>query len=175
MGGRGINVRILYDEVRPGTDGLDPKNVLIFGTGPVTGTPVASGRLNITAMSPLTNILGDSNAGSHFSPEVKFAGFDQIIISGKPDKPVYLFIEDGKAEIRDAKHLWNKTTFETEELLKTELNDNKIVEISCLANLKNLEVLNLDSNQIETISGLEKLENLKGLNLAFNKIKKISL
>ena len=66
LGGRGINVRMLYDEVKPGTDGLDPMNVLIFGTGSLTGTAVASGRLNITTMSPLTQILGDSNAGRAF-------------------------------------------------------------------------------------------------------------
>ena len=89
VGGRGINVRILYNEVKPGTDAFDPKNRLIFGTGPLTRTLIASGKLNITAMSPIT-ILGDSNAGSHFSPELKFAGYDHILFMGRADKPVYL-------------------------------------------------------------------------------------
>lgn len=131
LGGRGINVRILYNEVKPGTDGLAPENVLIFGTGPLTGTPVASGRLNITAMSPLTNILGDSNAGSYFSPELKFAGYDHIVFTGKADKPVYLWIDDDKVELRDAQHLWGKMTDVTQEMLKKELGDRRI-QITCI-------------------------------------------
>jgi len=131
IGGRGINVRILYDEVKPGTGGLDPENVLIFGTGPLTGIPVASGRLNITAMSPLTNILGDSNAGSHFSPELKFAGYDHIVFTGKADKPVYLWIDDDTVELRDAQHLWGKMTDLTQEMLMDELGDSRI-QIACI-------------------------------------------
>src|SRR3990170_1925068 len=91
IGGRGINVRILYDEGAAGTGALSPENVLIFGTGPLTGAPLPAGRLHITGMSPQTNILGDSNAGSHFSSELKFAGYDHIIFKGKADKPVYLW------------------------------------------------------------------------------------
>ncbi|MFC2045398.1 aldehyde ferredoxin oxidoreductase family protein [Chloroflexota bacterium] len=131
LGGRGINVRILYDEVKPGTDGLDPNNVLIFGTGPLTGTSVASGRLNITAMSPLTKILGDSNAGSHFSPELKFSGYDHIVFTGKAEKPVYLWINDDIVELRDAQHLWGKMTDETQEILKADLGDPTI-QIACI-------------------------------------------
>jgi len=131
IGGRGINSRILYDEVKPGTDGLDPKNVLIFGTGPITGLPVASGRLTITAVSPLNNLLGDANGGSHFSPELKFAGYDHIVFTGKAAEPVYLWIENDKVELRDAKHLWGKLTDETQEMIKEELSD-PMVQISCI-------------------------------------------
>lgn len=131
LGGRGINARILYNEVRPGTNGLDPKNVLIFGTGPLTGTPLASGRLNITAMSPLTNILGDSNGGSHFSPELKFAGYDHVVFTGKADKPAYLWIDDDRVELKDAQHLWGKMTDLTQEALKEELGDPRI-QIACI-------------------------------------------
>jgi len=131
IGGRGINVRMLYKEVKPGTDGLAPENVLIFGAGPLTGIPVASGRLNITAMSPLTNILGDSNGGSHFSPELKFAGYDHIVFTGKADKPVYLWIDDDRVELRDAQHVWGKMTDLTQEMLKEELGDSRI-QVACI-------------------------------------------
>ena len=131
IGGRGINSRILYDEVKPGTDGLDAKNVLIFGTGPITGLPVASGRLTITAVSPLNNLLGDANGGSHFSPELKFAGYDHIVFTGKAAEPVYLSIENDKVELREAKHLWGKLTDETQEMIKAELGDSR-VQVSCI-------------------------------------------
>jgi aldehyde:ferredoxin oxidoreductase len=131
LGGRGINVRILYDEIKPGTDGLAPENILLFGTGPLTGTPVASGRLNITAMSPLTGILGDSNAGSHFAPELKYAGYDHIIFTGKADKPVYLWIDNDNVELRDAQHLWGKMSTETQNAIKKELGDSRI-QVTCI-------------------------------------------
>ncbi len=131
LGGRGINVRILYDEIKPGTDAFDPENILIFGTGPLTGTMVASGRLNITAISPVTNILGDSNAGSHFSPELKFAGYDHIVFTGKAKKPVYLWIDDDRIELRDAQHLWGKLSDETQKMIREELGDPGI-QITCI-------------------------------------------
>lgn len=126
VGGRGINARLLYSEVRPGTDGFAPENKLIFGTGPLTGTMVASGRINISAVSPLTGILGDSNAGSHFSPMLKYAGYDHVVISGKADHPVYLWIDDDTVEIRDARHLWGKMTDATREAIKNEVGDPRV-------------------------------------------------
>jgi aldehyde:ferredoxin oxidoreductase len=131
IGGRGINVRMLYDEVKAGTDGLAPENALIFGTGPLTGTMLASGRTNVTAMSPLTRILGDCNGGSNFSPEVKFAGYDHILFTGKADKPVYLWIENDRVELKDARHLWGKATDETQGIIKGEKGDPEI-QIACI-------------------------------------------
>lgn len=131
IGGRGLNVRILYDEVAAGTEALSPENVLIFGSGPLTGAPLPAGRLHISAMSPQTNILGDSNAGSHFSSELKFAGYDHIIFKGKADKPAYLWIDDERVELRDARHLWGKLTDETQEAIKAELGDPNL-EIACI-------------------------------------------
>ena len=131
LGGRGINVRLLYDEVKPGTIGLDPDNVLIFGTGPITGTMTASGRLTITAICPETNMLGDTNGGSHFSPEVKYAGYDHIVVTGKSEEPVYVWINNDDVEIRDARHLWGKMTDETQEILKKELGDRH-VQVTCI-------------------------------------------
>lgn len=131
IGGRGINSKILYDETGPKTDPLGPENRLIIGTGPVTGTLVpTSARFTITAKSPLTGILGDSNAGGFFGPELKYAGFDCIVVQGRSEKPVYLWIDDGKAELRDAGHLWGRNTHETERMLREEIGESKISILS---------------------------------------------
>lgn len=131
IGGRGINVRMLYDSVKPGTEPFSSDNVLIFGTGPLTGTALASGRLNITAVSAMNFMLGDANAGSHFSPELKYAGYDHVVFTGKSDRPVYLWIDDDTVELRDAKHLWGKLTDETNEMIKKETGDSRI-QVSCI-------------------------------------------
>jgi len=127
IGGRAISSWILLNELEPNIKWSDPENYLIFGAGALVGTIVpATCRTNIDTINVFNNGKGSSNFGGHFSPQLKFAGFDQIVITGKSDKPIYLFINDGKAEIRDANHLWGKNTFETEQTLKSELNDNKI-------------------------------------------------
>jgi len=131
IGGRGLNSRVLYDEVNRDVDPLDAENVLIFGVGPLNGTTSpSSGRWTVTAKSPLTNILGDANAGGQFGAELKYAGFDQIIVKGRAEKPVYLLVHDGSAEIRDARHLWGKTTWETEEIIKKEIGGD--VKVACI-------------------------------------------
>ena len=127
IGGRGINSRLLYNEVAPGIDPLGPENSLFFGTSPLTGTGLlTSGRVHVTAKSPLTGILGDSNAGGHFGPELKWAGYDHVIIEGAADSPVYLWIDDDQVEIRDATHLWGKTVSETYAILFKELGDSRV-------------------------------------------------
>jgi len=132
IGGRGLNSMILYDEVEPGTDAFDPDNPLIFGVGPLNGTmSPSSSRWTVTAKSPLTGILGDSNAGSRFGPEMKYAGFDQIIIKGKAKKPVYIWVDDDGVEIKDAGHLWSKTTDMTTDVIRKELGDRE-VQIACI-------------------------------------------
>jgi aldehyde:ferredoxin oxidoreductase len=131
VGGRGINVRILYDEVEVGLDAFDPENRLIFGTGPLTGTMLPSGRINITSKSPMTGILGNANGGSHFSPELKYAGYDHIVFTGKADRPVYLWIDDSKVELRDAGHLWGKTIDVAKRMILDDLRDPRI-EIACI-------------------------------------------
>lgn len=132
IGGRGINMKRLYEDVPPGVDPLSPENVLYFGVGPLTGTLFpGSGRLNISAKSPLTGILGDSNAGGFFGPELKFAGFDQLIIEGKAPGPSYLYVQDGKAEIRDARHLQGLDVFATQEQILKELRDSR-VQVACI-------------------------------------------
>ena len=129
IGGRGFNVRRLFDEVAAGTDGLSPDNKLIFGVGPLTGTLFPGSRFNVSAMSPQTGILGDSNAGGFFGPELKFAGYDQVIIEGRSREPVYLYINNDassdRVELRPAGHLWGKDVWETTEAVLEELGDSR--------------------------------------------------
>ena len=132
LGGRGLNMQALYDQVPPQVDPLGPDNKLFIGVGPLTGTLFpGSARVNFSAKSPQTGILGDSNAGGFFGPELKFAGFDQVVIKGKAEKPVYLYIKDGKAELRDAQHLWGKDVFATQETILEELADSR-VQVACI-------------------------------------------
>jgi aldehyde:ferredoxin oxidoreductase len=127
VGGRGINSRILFEETAPHTDPYSPANVLIFGSGPLSGTNAPSpARFNVTAKSPLTGIMGDSNAGGYFGPAMKRAGIDHIVISGAAAEPVYLWIDDGKSELRSARHLWGKNIRETEAMIKQELGDKRV-------------------------------------------------
>jgi aldehyde:ferredoxin oxidoreductase len=127
LGGRGFNSKRLYDEVETGTDPLGAENKLMFSTGPLVGTmfPTAS-RFNVSAKSPLTGILGDSNAGGHFASELKFAGYDQVVLQGKSSKPIYIFIKDRDVEFRDSSHLLGKDVYETDEIIKTDLSDRKV-------------------------------------------------
>ncbi len=127
IGGRGLNIRRLYDEVPPDVDPLSEENKLFIGVGPLTGTlfPGAA-RVNFTAKSPQTNILGDSNTGGFFGPELKFAGFDQVIIEGKAKELSYIYIKDGKAEIKSASHLKGMDVFETQDKIIEELQDKRI-------------------------------------------------
>lgn len=127
LGGRGFNSKRLYDEVTNDVDPLSPQNKLIFATGPLVGTAFPLGaRFNVSAKSPLTGILGDSNAGGHFAAEMKFAGYDQIVIEGKSRKPVYIFVEDEEIQIMDAEHLVGKDTYETVETIKKDLGDRTV-------------------------------------------------
>jgi aldehyde:ferredoxin oxidoreductase len=116
VGGRGLGQNLLFRELAPGVGALDPRNPLILAAGPLTGTLApGSGRLSISGKNLLTGGIGSSNVGGHFGPELKYAGFDAVVIEGKSAEPVYLLIEDGKATLYDARHLRGKTTWETEE------------------------------------------------------------
>ena len=132
IGGQGFASRILYDRVGPQTDPLSPENVLIWATGAFTGTlwPQAS-RYVVAAKSPLTGIFGEAHAAGHWGPELKFAGFDTIIVSGRAKKPVYLFVDNGTARLLDAKELWGRDTYETEEIIK-ETHGDRNLRVSCI-------------------------------------------
>jgi aldehyde:ferredoxin oxidoreductase len=132
LGGRGIGVRLVYDRLKPGTDALSPGNPLIFSMGPLNGTAMpSSGRTDVTALSPLTNLRAKSNIGAYWGPEARYAGFDHIVITGKAEKPCYLWIKDSRVEIRSAAHLWGKDTFETQTLIQEELGDPEI-KVVCI-------------------------------------------
>lgn len=127
IGGAGTAAKIFTSEVSPDIDPFDGNNLLIFSVGAICGTTVPyCGRHFIMAKSPLTKILGESSAGGFFGSELKKTGFDHIIIKGKSDKPVYLWIENENVEMRDATDLWSKSTRETEDLIKKQLDDDKI-------------------------------------------------
>jgi aldehyde:ferredoxin oxidoreductase len=131
IGGYGLGARILYSRQKGGVDPLGPDNTLGFLTGPLTGTPSTfAGRYGVVAKSPLTGGWGDSNGGGHFAPQIKLAGYDAVFFTGIAEKPVYLFLNDGKAELRDAGHLWGKDCYETEDTLKAELGEG--VESTCI-------------------------------------------
>lgn len=132
LGGRGIGARLIYDKYVPGTDAFDPGNPLIFSMGPLTGTAMpSSGRTDVTALSPMSNLRAKSNFGGYWGPEAKFAGFDHIIIRGRAEKPSYIWIHDGAVEIRDASQLWGKDTFETQKAIQDELGDPEI-KVVCI-------------------------------------------
>ncbi len=125
LGGRGVNVKILFDHLKAETDPLSPENVFIQGTGPLTGTLVG-GRTESTGRSPLTGFLGDSNAGGHWGAELKFAGYDHVVFTGKSDKPVYLWVDDDTVEIRDAQDLWGKSVWEMTDIIREREKDPAI-------------------------------------------------
>lgn len=121
VGASGIGARILYDEVPPATEPFSPKNLLIYMTGPFTGTKIPlSGRHTITTKSPLTGIFGESDVGGRWGIELRKAGFDGIKFSGKASSPTYLWVHDGEVDFRDASHVWGLDTYETDEVLRKE-------------------------------------------------------
>jgi aldehyde:ferredoxin oxidoreductase len=127
IGGRGVGQWMLFDEVAPGVDAFDPENIIILGTGPLTGTLApASARLALDTKNPLTGGVNSSNSGGHFAPELKYAGFDFVVIRGKAEKPVYLWIEDGRAELRDATPVWGTTVWQTHDFLLDEHRDPRV-------------------------------------------------
>ena len=118
IGGYGIGSKLIYDRMKPGADPLGPENILAFMTGPFTGTPALCGtRFQVLCKSPMTGGWGDGNCGGDFGPFLKFAGYDGVFFTGASDKPVYLLIENGKAELKDAADLWGKDSFYTEDAL----------------------------------------------------------
>ncbi len=124
LGQRGLATKYFVEEVDPKVEPLSPANKLIMTTGPLTGTAASTGgRYSVVTKGALTNAIACSNSGGYFGAELKFAGWDMIIFEGKSPKPVYLSIEDDKVELRDAAHLWGKTVFQTEEIIKSSHQD----------------------------------------------------
>jgi Aldehyde:ferredoxin oxidoreductase len=124
IGGRGLGVRILQELVNPGIDPLGPENVLVFATGPIAGSGLPMGsRYDVVTKSPLTGTLTSANSGGKFGTSMKRAGYDAVVIRGRAERPVYLLLDDGHAEIRDASELWGLTTSETTSAIQKDLGD----------------------------------------------------
>ena len=132
LGSRGLASKYLVEETDPKVDPLSPENKMIMATGPLTGTMASTGgRYVVVTKGPLTNAIACSNSGGYFGAEMKFAGWDMIIFEGKSPKPVYLYLENDKAELRDAAHLWGKTCWETEETIKAS-HQGPLIRISSI-------------------------------------------
>jgi aldehyde:ferredoxin oxidoreductase len=132
IGGSSLAARLIYDRVKPKMDPLAPDSPLVFATGPFTGTtlPMVS-RSAVCGISPLTGIWGEATTGGVFPFRLKESGYDGIFITGKANRPVYLYINEGKAEVRDAAKLWGMDTYETQKALKGELKDARL-SVSCI-------------------------------------------
>ena len=131
LGGYGLGASILFERMEKDADPLGPENILGMITGPFTGTAVPGGsRYTVVAKSPLTGTWGDANSGGFFGPGLRFAGYDGVFFKGQADSPVYLLIDDGRAELRDAAALWGKDTTAAEEILQAELG--KDTRVACI-------------------------------------------
>jgi aldehyde:ferredoxin oxidoreductase len=132
IGSRGLATKYLVEEMDPKVDPLSPANKMIWSTGPLTGTMASTGgRYTVVTKGPLTGAIACSNSGGYFGAELKMAGWDMVIFEGKSPKPVYLYINDDTAELRDASGLWGKTIWQTEEMLKKSLQD-PLVRVSSI-------------------------------------------
>ena len=147
IGGRGLSMKIMYDRLKAGSDPLAPDNIILIVTGPMQGTVIpCSGRYVLTTKSPLTGLVQDAHSGGYFGPEVKYAGYDAIAITGRATGPVYVLIRDDNVEIRDGKNLWGKDVFLTDKAIKRECSDEelkiatigqageRLVQYSCVMN-----------------------------------------
>ena len=127
LGGRGIGVKILYDNLKPKTDPLSPDNIIVFATGPLTGTGApSSGRFCTVTKSPLTGTVSDSHCGGDFAHAIKNAGFDWLIITGKAAKPTMILCSDGKIELKDASKYWGMSSMATEKAILADLDPSSV-------------------------------------------------
>ncbi|HUE76233.1 MAG TPA: aldehyde ferredoxin oxidoreductase N-terminal domain-containing protein, partial [Chloroflexota bacterium] len=127
LGGSALGSYFLLRDLQPGADPLGPDNMLLVMTSVINGTTLSgANRYSVMAKSPLTNGFGESEAGGYFGPELKAAGFDGIIVTGRASSPVYLWINDGEVEIRQADHLWGRLSGEVQDTLEDELGDKRI-------------------------------------------------
>ena len=132
IGGAGFGIKYLYDEVPAETDALGPENKLIFASGPFSGTSVpCASRMCVTGKSPLTGAVGMATTGGQFPVELKFAGYDALIIEGKAEKPTYVSIKNGDVKFRSAKKVWGMKTTDTQQIIKNELNDQNY-RVACI-------------------------------------------
>jgi len=153
VGGYGLGAAIMFERQQAGINPLAPEAMLGFVTGPLTGTPAVGGsRYTVICKSPLTGTWGDANSGGDFGPYLKFAGYDAVFFTGASDQPVYLNIDNGKAELRKAEHLWGKDSHETEDMLQKEIGKN--TRIACIGpSGENLSLISCVVNNKGRVAG----------------------
>ncbi|MHA1200429.1 MAG: aldehyde ferredoxin oxidoreductase family protein [Candidatus Heimdallarchaeaceae archaeon] len=167
IGGTGFIAHYLYKELDPKTEALSPENKIIIAPGPAQGTKIPiTGRYVVGALSPLTDHFIDSHVGGFLGPEIRFAGYDLIIIEGKSAKPVYVSIKDDQVEIKDAKHLWGMISYKTEDKVKEDENEPKM-RVMCIGpageNLVTIACPNADSHRNPGRGGLGAVFGSKNL------------
>ncbi len=129
LGGRGINAKLMFEESKAGVNAFDPDNPVIIGAGPLVGTGIIGGvRHEITSRSPeqVPEGFGNVGSGGSFGPEMKYAGYDHMVINGKARQPTYIYIENDEVFFKDASQLWGKGVFETNKLIREELGDPEV-------------------------------------------------
>ncbi|HJW84970.1 MAG TPA: aldehyde ferredoxin oxidoreductase family protein [Anaerolineae bacterium] len=133
VGGSGLAARLLWDRLAPDVDPLGPDNPLLFITGPLTGTAgPANGRFTVCARSPATRLWGEANCGGFWGTELRFAGYDGVLVNGRATAPVYVWIHNGKAEVRDAARLWGEAdTYQTQQHIRAEVGDRR-ARVACI-------------------------------------------
>jgi len=132
LGGSALGLYYALTKIPPQADPLGPENVLVLALSVLTGVPISGqSRMTAVAKSPQTDAIGDSQCGGFWPAEMKFAGYDALVLSGRSPKPVYLWLHDGEAELRTAEHLWGRETGEVESTLRQELGDRKIEVLQC--------------------------------------------
>ena len=181
IGGRGIQQWIIFREVAPRIQPFDNENLIIFGTGPLTGTEAPAS--NFTAISSKNVLTGGANfshVGGHFAPQLKYAGFDQVIISGRSERPVYLWTHDGRVEFKEATHLWGRTTWDTQEIIRKSHGDDDI-RVACIGpageNLVRFSAVIVDRTRAAGGGGIGAVmgsKNLKAIAVRGNRQVKIS-
>ena len=167
LGGIGLAAKILYERIPAGADPLGPDNILAFVSGLLTGTgTLFTGRWMVAAKSPLTGTWGDANCGGNFSPAIKKCGYDGIFFSGISEKPVYLLVKNGKAELKDAEYLWGRDTIETEDILLKEVGDSR-ARVACIGpageRLSLISGISNDRGRLAARSGLGAVMGSKRL------------
>ena len=171
IGAQGTASKILMDEIDPTIDALSPENKLIFSTGPCTGTGTVCGSRAVwVAKSPLTGGIAFSNTGAYFPSEVKFAGYDMIIVEGKAEEPAYLWIHNNEVELRSARELWGKTVSETEQFIRAEIKNDLVAQdtrIACIGsageNLVRMSAIMNDLNRAAGRCGIGAVMGSKNL------------
>jgi aldehyde:ferredoxin oxidoreductase len=167
FGGSALALHYLLRNMVPGIEPFDPENILVFALSVLTGAPISGqSRLTTVAKSPLSGVIGDSQSGGFFPAEMKFSGFDAVVLQGRSKEPAYLWLHDGQAELRSARHLWGLVTGEAEAAIRQELGDPKIQVAQCGPAGENLvrfsAIINM-SNRANGRTGLGAVMGSKNL------------